>query len=353
MTSTLRRHRRETSPLLIDGYKQLQQLGLMIRSIAGEGTTIVIIPAKACVDLGVGTEDGWSYFGKKVRQSKRVFLTHSHYDHTRDVNYHCWLAHMHKRGHRWYTCPEEALPLLKQSYEAYVGLQGGWKADSVNQDHFVALKSGEEVEMTKQWRVKAFATEHEVASQGYLFTHTTQVLPALVQAQLDTGELTGEEVGSRLRSGLIQKETRVRRRYFCSGDTTFEGLLQVGSEALSAEVVVMESTFIQKSDNKRGSMHVSLEELGGQLWVDHYRQTGCGVCYGGDPPNSNLPRVFQFNHLVLMHVSARYSPEQFIRGVQRYLPLHLLVHRRVLVVMGKRVYVVPAPTTSDDDDLEE
>jgi ribonuclease Z len=183
--------------------------------------------------------------------------------------------------------PAEAVENVEALLRAFQRLdRGRMPAD------LIGLKPGDEVELSRELVVKAFATKHTVPSLGYLVWERRKKLKPeyhhLSGDQIRDLRLSGEEVSAEIR---IPKVAYL-------GDTSPPGL-DAMPETYRAQILILEMTFV--APNERASVihkygHTHLDDL--------------------------LARADRFENEVIIasHFSTRLHPDQILRIVEKRLP---------------------------------
>jgi ribonuclease Z len=156
----------------------------------------------------------------------------------------------------------------------------------------IGLKPGDEVELSRELVVKAFATKHTVPSLGYLVWERRKKLRPEYHA------LTGDQIRDLRLSGVeVSAEIRIPKVAYL-GDTSPPGL-DVLPETYRAQILILEMTFV--GPNERASVihkygHTHLDDL--------------------------LARADRFENEVIIasHFSTRLHPDQILRIVEKRLP---------------------------------
>jgi ribonuclease Z len=156
----------------------------------------------------------------------------------------------------------------------------------------IGVKAGDELEVSRELVVTAFATKHTIPSLGYLVWERRKKLKPEYQ------ELTGDQIRDLRLSGVeVSAEVRLPRVAYM-GDTAPAGL-----DALAAiyqvQILILEMTFV--APNERPSLihkfgHTHLDDL--------------------------IARAGRFENEVIIasHFSTRLHPDQIQRIVDRNLP---------------------------------
>jgi ribonuclease Z len=155
----------------------------------------------------------------------------------------------------------------------------------------VGLKPGDEVELSRELVVKAFATKHTIASLGYLVWERRKKLKPEYHG------LAGEQIRDLRLAGVeVSAEIRLPKVAYL-GDTAPEGL-DAFPEIYRSQILIMEVTFV--APNERASVihkfgHTHLEDL--------------------------MARADRFENEVIIasHFSTRLHPDQIQRIVEKRL----------------------------------
>jgi ribonuclease Z len=154
------------------------------------------------------------------------------------------------------------------------------------------LEPGDEVELSRELVVKAFATKHTIPALGFLVWERRKKLKPEYHA------LSGEQIRDLRLSGVdVSAEIRLPKVAYL-GDTAPAGL-DAFPETYKAEILILEATFV--SPGERASVihkygHTHLDDL--------------------------LERATRFENDVIIasHFSTRLHPDQIQRIVEKALP---------------------------------
>lgn len=156
----------------------------------------------------------------------------------------------------------------------------------------IGMHPGDEVALRGDLRLRAVRTFHPVPSLGYL------VVRQVAKLRADLQGLSGPAIAARRRSGERVSETEDRIELGYATDTLIS-VLDHAPELLQARTLVMECTFLddRKSlEAARSGCHIHLDEV--------------------------IERAEQFanEHVVLMHFSQLYRPDEIPRILDARLP---------------------------------
>ncbi len=172
----------------------------------------------------------------------------------------------------------------------------------------VGMNPGDEVQLRPDLRVRAVRTFHPVPSLAYLVTRRVSKL------RPEYAHLPGPEIGARRRAGedILEVEDRVELGY---ATDTLINALDKAPELYAARTLIMECTFLddRKSlEAARAGCHVHLDEI--------------------------IERADRFTceHLVLMHFSQTYRPDEVAGILEARLPPRLF--KRVVPFVPNKSY---------------
>ncbi len=215
------------------------------------------------------------------------FVSHSHLDHIAALPVLIARRRMMKMEPPTVYMPAEAVEGVNLLLRAVQRLdRGGMPA------RLVGLSPGEEVQLSRELVVKAFATRHTIPSLGYLVWERRKKLKPEYHA------LSGEQIRDLRLSGVeVSTEIRLPRVAYM-GDTAPQGL-DAFPEVYQAQILIMELTFV--APNERPALihkfgHTHLDDL--------------------------LARAERFENEIIIasHFSTRLHPEQIQRIIERRLP---------------------------------
>ncbi len=215
------------------------------------------------------------------------FVSHTHLDHIAALPVLVARRRMMKMEPPTIYMPAEAVENVEALLRAFQRLdRGRMPAD------LIGLKPGDEVELSRELVVRAFATRHTVPSLGYLVWERRKKLKPEYHA------LSGEQIRDLRLSGVeVSAEVRIPKAAYL-GDTAPPGLDAL-PETYKAQILILEMTFV--APNERASVihkygHTHLEDL--------------------------LERADRFENEVIIasHFSTRLHPDQIQRIVEKRLP---------------------------------
>ena len=236
-------------------------------------------------ELKVGFDIGaqpWSFM-----TTPTWFVSHTHLDHVAALPVLVARRRMMKMEPPTIYLPAEAV----EGVEAAPAPSSGSTAGRMPAE-LIGLKPGDEVELSRELVVKAFATKHTIPSLGYLVWERRKKLKPEYQ------DLTGDQIRDLRLSGVeVSAEIRIPKVAYL-GDTSPAGIDAL-PETYKAEILILEMTFV--APNERASIihkygHTHLDDL--------------------------LERADRFENEVIIasHFSTRLHPDQILRIVEKRLP---------------------------------
>jgi ribonuclease Z len=215
------------------------------------------------------------------------FVTHTHLDHIAALPVLVARRRMMKMEPPTIYLPAEAVDGVEALLRAFQRLDRGRMPANL-----IGLKPGDEVELSRELVVKAFATKHTIPSLGFLVWERRKKLKPEYQG------LTGDRIRDLRLSGVeVSAEIRLPKVAYL-GDTAPLGL-DAFPEIYQAQILILEMTFV--APNERAAVihkfgHTHLEDL--ILRADK----------------------FQNEVIIASHFSTRLHPDQILRIVEKRLP---------------------------------
>ncbi|MGP0067863.1 MAG: MBL fold metallo-hydrolase [Isosphaeraceae bacterium] len=215
------------------------------------------------------------------------FVTHTHLDHVAALPVLVARRRMMKMEPPTIYLPIEAVEGVEALLRAFQRLDRGRMPANL-----IGLKPGDEVELSRELVVRAFATKHTIPSLGFLVWERRKKLKPEFQ------DLTGEQIRDLRLSGVeVSAEIRIPKVAYL-GDTAPAGL-DAMPEIYQAQILILEMTFV--APNERAAVihkfgHTHLEDL--------------------------LLRADKFENEVIIasHFSTRLHPDQILRIIEKRLP---------------------------------
>lgn len=236
-------------------------------------------------ELKVGFDLGacpWSFTGTPT-----FFISHAHLDHMVALPTFVARRKMMKMEPPTIYLPEEVVEPTRQMLNSWQRLDRG----RMNCE-LIGVTPGQEIELSRDYVVTVFKTQHTVPSVGFLIWDRRKKLkPELVglpQDQIRDRKLAGEEITHEVRAPLL-----------CyTGDTAPRGLDDF-KPAYKAKILITELTFF-RPEHRREKIHKF-----GHMHMDDF-----------------IERAERFeNELIIVgHFSTRYHESQLERALQKRIP---------------------------------
>lgn len=249
-------------------------------SVGGVYTSLAIPELGLLLDAGASPR---SLAGADV-----ILLSHGHVDHIGALPALLGIRALHGKS----TPPRVLMPIeivddLRAALESLTRLQR-WPLHI----EAIGVAPGDEVEIHRDLRVRAIRTFHPVPSLAYVIVRRVAKLKA------ELSGLTGPEIAKRRRGGEVVADHDHRIELAYATDT-LASVLDHGPDLLRARVLILECTFLDERKSvaaARAGCHIHLDELierAGQL---------------------------QNEHIVLMHFSQLYRPDEIAGLLDRRVP---------------------------------
>ncbi|KAG7399324.1 tRNA 3' processing endoribonuclease [Phytophthora boehmeriae] len=262
---------------------------LHVRCVAGIESCCYVDSVDVAFDLGC-------IVGRVVSKT-HIFITHGHVDHIGAVVTHAARRALQKLKPAQYYVPAHLIPHLESILNSTAAMQ----EDEPFPANLVPLQPFDEVQISPKWVVRAVPTMHRVPSLGYvLYERKSRLKP-------EYKLLAGKDLAALKRAGHEITGVELTPEIAYTGDTTIEAFTKAEERAkdlLRVKVLVTEATYV---DDK---MTVEDAKMRGHTHLDQIAA------------HENLFR--QVGTLVLVHFSARYSPENLAECVRSRLPPSLL-----------------------------
>lgn len=215
------------------------------------------------------------------------FVTHTHLDHIAALPVLVARRRMMKMEPPTIYLPAEAVEGVELLLRAMQRLDRGRMPVNL-----IGLKPDDEVEISRELVVKAFATRHTIPSLGYLVWERRKKLKPEYQG------LSGEQIRDLRLSGVeVSAEIRLPKVAYL-GDTAPAGL-DAFPETYRAQILIMELTFV--APNERASL---IHKYGHTHLDDLLERAG----------------LFENEVIITSHFSTRLHADQIQRIVEKRLP---------------------------------
>ena len=261
-------------------------------SVAGEQTVVQVPELDVCFDIG-GCP-------RPALVSPYVALSHGHMDHSAGIAYYFSQRQFQGMGTGSVVCHPALEKPIRQVMTAWVDLEGQRTGYRV-----IALAPDGELEIKNNLYLRAFATRHTPASQGYVVVERRSKLKrelvGLPQEKLVELKKNGQSITDTLEIPLV-----------CyTGDTAWGEHFE-RPDVLSAKILITECTFLEPGHRGRA-------EVGKHLHLDDVVR---------------LMRASSAQSVVLTHLSRRTHMAEVRKQLNEALEPE--DHDRVLVLMDSR-----------------
>ncbi len=239
-------------------------------------------------ELKLGFELGgspWSFMGTQT-----FFISHSHLDHLAAIPVYVARRRMMKMDPPTIYMPEEAVENVRKVLHLWQRLDRGRMMCEL-----VGLKPGDEVELSREQIVTAFATKHTVPSLGYVVWDRRRKLKPEYQG------LSGDEIRDiRMAGNEVSHEVRVPILCY-TGDTAPAGL-DGYPPVYESQILITELTFF-RPEHRKEKIHK----------------------FGHTHLDDIIERADKFKNelIIATHFSTRYHERQIRAAIERRLPPQL------------------------------
>ena len=241
-------------------------------------------------DLGASP---WDFMG-----TPNWFVSHAHLDHLAALPVYVARRRMMKMEPPRVFVPAESADDIRRLLQAFQRLDRGRQVCDL-----VGMEPGQEVELSREHVVSAWATTHTIPSRGFVVWDRKNKL------RDEFLGLPGEKIRDLKLSGTsITREVRTPLVAY-TGDTSPAGL-DACPAAFEAKILITEMSFIRAS-HRRDKIHKF-----GHMHLDDF-----------------LERADRFQNEVVIaaHFSTRYHPSEVLRVVENKLPPALRAKMRLWV----------------------
>lgn len=263
-------------------------------SLGGVYTTIGVPELGVLFDCGLGL--------RRFVGIDHLFLSHAHADHIGGLVALLGIRGLNSRPRLKVYCHVAIVESLRTMLVAATDLQ---RYDLMVD--FVPMEPGDEVLVRNDLRARAFRTYHGVPSLGF------ELFRRVDKLKREFADLPGPEIGRRKKLGepLFDSVERVELAY---ATDTLSKVLHDTPSLLDARVLLLECTFFDdrksRADSRTGC-HIHLDDL-----VEEAHE-------------------FRNEHLVLMHASQLYQPDEVRDLLHRRAPARIAERMKPFVPSGR------------------
>lgn len=239
-------------------------------SLGGIYTTLGVPELSVLFDVGLGL--------RRFVGIDHLFISHAHADHIGGLVTWLGLRGLHGRPRATIYCHAAIVESLTAMLHAATVMQ----RYDLGVD-FVPMEHGDVAPVRADLQVRAFRTFHSVPSLGF------EIFRAVDKLKPEYLSLSGDEIAKRKKAGEPLFH-RVERSELCYATDTLSKVLRDTPRLLETKVLVMECTFLdgkKARSESRAGCHIHLDDL-----IEEAHE-------------------FRNEHVVLMHSSQLYSPEDY------------------------------------------
>ncbi|CAH8600485.1 unnamed protein product [Heterobilharzia americana] len=241
--------------------------------IAGNETCVAVRRKNQLFGFDIG------FSPKPLVLADYIFISHGHADHIGAITQHMKKRALNRLGKATYFMPKHLVPHINAICGAFAAMAEKPESDFVG--NFIPVEPGGKYELSDNWRVVTFPTDHAITSMGYL----------LYSREPDCKEVPEIAYLGDSRFTVLQ----------CANT--------ICPDLLSARLLIMESTFLDKPEHR-----IESARLHGHTHLDEIRR--------------NASLLKSIDHIYLIHFSDRYSYNDVIRLCQKDMPDWLAIYRR-------------------------
>lgn len=250
-------------------------------SIGGQETCVIFPTLSLAFDIGRCPQ--------RAISQEFLFISHGHLDHIGGLPMYVATRGLFRLRPATIFVPACLRDLVERLFEVHRAID-----QSELKHNLVPLEVGEEYELRRDIKVRAFRTYHAIPSQGYVIYSVKQKLKqefiGLPGSEIKRLKLSGVEITNMVSTPEIA----------FTGDTTSDFILDPdNADVLGAKILVVESTFLDDS-----------------ISVEHAREYGHTHLFEIASQSDKLGN----KAILLIHFSARYTAEEIDAAINRLPP---------------------------------
>ncbi|CAA3027682.1 nuclear ribonuclease Z-like [Olea europaea subsp. europaea] len=215
-------------------------------SIAGHETCIILPTLNLAFDIGKCPQ--------RAISQQFLFISHGHMDHIGGLPMYVATRGLYRMAPPTIIVPKVIKESVEKIFEAHRAMD-----HSELKHTLIGLDVGEEYNLRKDLKVRAFRTYHAIPSQGYIVYSVKQKL------KQEYIGLSGEEIKKLKLSGVEITNTTTSPEIAFTGDTMSDFITDPDNiDVLRSKILIMESTYVENLTtvaDAREYGHTHLSEL--------------------------------------------------------------------------------------------
>ncbi|XP_052141426.1 nuclear ribonuclease Z [Oryza glaberrima] len=269
------RPKAKAPPLTVEGYPVE---GI---SIGGQETCVIFPTLSSAFDIGRCPQ--------RAVSQEFLFISHAHLDHIGGLPMYVATRGLYRQRPPTIFIPACLRDPVERLFELHRSMD-----QSELSHNLVPLEIGQEHELRRDLKVKAFKTYHAIPSQGYvIYTVKQKLKPEYLG-------LPGSEIKRLKLSGVEITNTLTVPEIAFTGDTMADFILDPdNADVLKAKILVVESTFVDDS-----------------VTIEHAREYGHTHLF----EILNQCDKLENKAILLIHFSARYTAEEIDTAINKLPP---------------------------------